>query len=280
MIKITQNLKSSKILQRRKKILWLKIIFFCVGVGVVLFFLSWASHAEKFSIQAFNIEGAEATREADLRALVETHLVGNYLWLFSKKNIFLYPKRKIKKDILETFLRIQDARLSFADFNSFTLKLKEREPFALYCVSWGVLSVSEEEECYFMDGDAFIYARAMNFSDNVYFKYGDETASSSKNILGTTYLEGAREKQFEKVNLFIRFLKDININVYRLSVKENGDYVLYFDGDSQLIFDAEQDFEIILEDLRAVLIDLDGSGERRFEYIDLRFDNKVLYKFL
>mgnify|MGYP007066235319 FL=1 len=83
----------------------------------------------------------------------------------------------------------------------------------------------------------------------------------------------------KKVNLFIRFLKDINIDVYKLMVKENGDYELSFESDSFLVFDEKQDFEILLENLQAVLIDLGDLGEKEFEYIDLRFDNKVLYKF-
>ena len=279
MIKIARNLKSPAILKRRKKILRVKIILACIGLGLFLFLLSWVSKAEKFEIQTFDIKGNFVTRSEDISKIISSHIANNYFHLFSKKNIFLYPKSKIKKDILDSFLCVKDARISFADFQTIHINIIERKPFALYCQHLEALPPNAEEECYFMDESAFIYARTLNFSENIYFRFGDDCVSSAKNILGTTYLAEARKGQFEKVNLFVRYLKDINIEGVKLVVRENGNYELFFGDDSKLIFDADQDFDEIFENLRATLINLGDLENKKFEYIDLRFNNKVLYKF-
>ena len=135
-----------------------------------------------------------------------------------------------------------------------------------------------------MDEEAYLYDKAPSFSRDIYLKYigglpNVSTTTLSTQILRHTFLSELEDSYFGKLNLFIRLLKDININGYRLVVKENGDYELFFNNESRLIFDNNQDFEEIFDNLQATLIELGDIGEKEFEYIDLRFKNKVVSKF-
>ncbi len=297
-----RKFRSERIAKKHKRIFWTKFVFFWIFLIALIFLFSFISKLEKINISNINIEGNKIVKSEDILEIVNKNIEGNYLQLFSKSNILIYPKSKIKKELLVNFLRIEDLIISFNNFHSIDINVIERKSFALYCENAVVqqqlpelgetststdlvLKVPSEEKCYFMDDTGYIYAEAMSFSDDVYFKYQQESFKRKDLVLkapsplGEIYLSEAKEGQFEKVNLFIRFLKDINMNVYKLLIKENGDYELSFGKDSLLIFDEKQDFEILLENLQAVLIDLGDLEKQEFEYIDLRFDNKVLYKF-
>ena len=325
-----RKFRSERLAKRHRRIFWTKFVLSLIFLSFLVWGFSYVTKLEKVNISNINIIGNKAISEKDILEIANRNLEGGYFKLFSKSNILIYPKSKIKKELLDFSLRIKELMITFKNFQTININIVERTPFALYCkdkdINLEILSPDEQiatstefslvleelsdeesekikeenlevdslnkesqiEECYFMDEEGFIYAQAMNFTDNVYFKYEQELSKindlgilspSGSKMLGKTYLEGARENQFEKVNLFIRFLKDINVDVYRLLVKENGDYELSFDNESLLIFDEKQDFDMLLENLQAVLIDLGDLEEREFEYIDLRFDNKVLYKF-
>ncbi|MCK5285980.1 MAG: hypothetical protein KAJ58_02010 [Candidatus Pacebacteria bacterium] len=289
-----RKFRSQQVVEKHKRIFRAKFVFFLIFLFILTFLISYSSKRKETTILNINIVGNEVVQDKDILEIVNKNLEGDYLKLFSRSNIFLYPKFKIKRELFSSFLIINKIVISFSDLHTINVNITERKPFALYCEDQEIQTlykvvepsdlkdiVGKSESCYFMDDQAYIYAKAMSFSNNVYFKYYQEknNANSIQEILGSTYLTGASGKQFEKVNLFIRFLKDINLNVYRLTIKENDDYELLFGNNSKLLFEGKQDFDILLENLQAILIDLGDIEEKEFEYIDLRFNNKVFHKF-
>jgi len=269
---------SQRAIQRQRKNFWKKTILFFVLSLLLLFLLSWMLKLEKVKIQNINIIGNSIIEDGKVTEIINENISGKYFWLFSKNNILIYPKVKIEKELLDSFVQIKEVAIKFGDFQSIIVEIIERKPYAIWCD--GLM----DEKCYFMDSFAYLYDKAPSFSNNVYFKYlGDlqniSTSTPVHKILRQIYLMEAEDGQFERVNLFIRFLKDININSYKLMIRENNDYELFFNNESKLIFDGYQDFGEIFENLQVTLIELGDLGEREFEYIDLRFDRKVLYKF-
>lgn len=180
----------------------------------------------KINIQNIDVTGNFVLRENDILKIVDDNISGKYLWLYSKRNILFYPKSKIEKDLLESFSQIKDLKIKLKDFRSIDIGITERKPYALWCDD--LLG----EHCYFMDGLAYLYDEAPNFSNNTYFKYfggisGVSTSTPVQQVLRQTYFGEKDSKHFGEVNLFIRLLKDINIDSYKLVVKENNDYELF-----------------------------------------------------
>ncbi|MEA2112872.1 MAG: FtsQ-type POTRA domain-containing protein [Patescibacteria group bacterium] len=269
---------SLKAIERQKKRFWKRVVLIAVSLSLFLFLISWLSSLEKVNIRDIEITGNSIIEREDILEIVNKNISGKYFWLLSKSHILIYPKLSIRNELLESFSQIKNVTVRFKDFHSIFIDIVERSPYALWC------SDMAGEHCYFMDGMAYLYDEAPNFSNDVYFKYlGDfqdiSTTTPTSKILRRTYLGETGEEHFGKLNLFIRFLKDINIDGYKLIVKENNDYELFFNRNSRLIFDGKQDFSDIFEDLQAVLIDLGDLGDSEFEYIDLRFGHKVVYKF-
>ncbi|MFH0846132.1 MAG: hypothetical protein V1851_01890 [Patescibacteria group bacterium] len=286
--------RSEKLAQEYKRKRNIKLFLSFVCLCLFFGFLVYISRRPEINIKEIEVIGNNVIKKEQILDIAYFYLNQKYLGILPKSNIFIYPKGEIKQEILNSYLKIQDLQIGFSSLTSIKIVVLERDPFALYCrdlddiedtvsdsiaTSTNLATIKKQnEECYFMDKVGYIYANTESFFDTVYFKYFNENLEDKKDILGTTFLLDETGR-FEKVNLFIRFLKDINIDVYRLEIKENGDYQLFFDKDSVLIFEGNQNFEILLENLQAVLIDLGDLGDKEFEYIDLRFENKVLYKF-
>ena len=265
-------------IRRQRKKFWKRSILTFLLLGCLFYGSFWLVNLERFNIQEATINGLKVLKNEELIQIIENNISGKYVWLFPKSNFLIYPKNKIKNELLNNFSQIKSVDIKFGVFPNIIINVLEREPFAVWCKE------PFTQQCYFMDEDAYIYDEAPNFSGDVYFKYignldGIATTTPTSLILRQTYLSDSKEGQFEKVNLFIRLLRDININGYKLDVKDNNDYNLFFDNESQLIFDGNQDFDEILVNLKATLIDMGDLKGREFEYIDLRFDNKVVSKF-
>ena len=269
---------SQRAIQRQRKKFWKKTVLFFVLFFLFLFSSSQVSKLEKFNIENITVIGNSIVKEQEISKIITENISGEYFHLYSKKNILIYPKSEIEKKLLNSFAQIKKIEIKFKDFQSIVVNITERKPYAVWCD--GLM----DEKCYFMDSFAYLYDEAPSFSNNVYFKYlgdlkGIATSTPVSKILRQIYLREAKDGQFERVNLFVRFLKDININGYKLIIKENNDYELFFNNGSKLIFDGNQDFEEILENLQATLIELGDLADKEFEYIDLRFERKILYKF-
>jgi len=268
---------SQQAIRRQKKRFWRKIILSSIALFFLLFLSSWLSRLDRFQISNVSIYGNSAIKEKEILNIINENIVGNYFWLFSKSNFLIYPKNVIKKELLDSFAQIKELKIKFDNFQSIIVEMTERVPYALWCQE-------KENDCYFMDKTAYLYAEAPLFLNNSYFKYTGgllsiSTSSPVSEIFRQTYLSQEKEGHFEEVDLFIRLLKDINLDGYKLIIKDNNDYELFFNNGSKLIFDGNQDFDEIFKDLQAVLIDLGDLEGKEFEYIDLRFDHKVLYKF-
>ena len=306
-----RKFRSEKIAKRHRKLFWIKVSAYFLVFIFCFSLLIYFSRNEKIEIREINIIGNRTIPSEKILELVNQNLIGNYWMLFPRKNSLIYSKNKIEEALKKNFLKINKVAISRKDWQSIDINIQEHEVFALYCreqeqikpdlipnptkkqkedggveiLSESSNSIDEQiqifsEDCYFMNDQAYIFAEAMNFSDNIYFKYQDEILARKevKDIPGSSYLDSDRE-DFERVNLFVRYLRDINIDAYSLMVKKDGDYILSFNDSSSLIFDKKQNLDILVENLQAVLIELGDIDGRKFEYIDLRFDNKLLYKF-
>lgn len=214
-------------------------------------------------------------------------LEGSYFGIFPKSAIFLYPKEKITKNIIEGFGRVSNVDVSMANLTSITVMVTEREPTALWC---GETVVEEERSisipCYFVDETGLVFARAPHFSGNVYFEYYSslrpDIGVSAINPIDGRFLD---KEDFIKSISFSEELKKIGLEVYRLSIDDAGVYNFFLaEGEGKIIINAGDDYGRAFFNLQAALETKRAEREggdvtTGLEYIDLRFDNKVLFKF-
>jgi len=291
-------LNRKSIYRQRRRVLIRKIGLISVLFIALLWGLSYFSRHPKVIIQNILVEGNRVIPAEEIKDTVLEKISGNYFFLFSKKNFLIYPKRSLEKDLLDKFHRIEYLSIKRLDRNTLAVSLKEWQGKYLLC------EMNSDDDCYFMNSSGFVFDKAPNFSGSVYFRiYSSNFFKETDDLIGQTFMpmeEFAELLDFkEKIGKFFQ--------IKALEIGENGDYkfLLEIDGNnlnpyiafkkparnapattSQMLAGAggESDFDKIFDNLALAIGAEPLSLELKdkidsLEYLDLRYDNKVLYKF-
>lgn len=266
-------------LKRKKMMIKTGLLF---GASFFLFIiLIWGAHNERVRITNVYIEGNSVVLDREVREVVDTQINGKYIYIFPRDNIFLFPRWQIKKEILGKFKRIYYVKVSVIDFNSIAITVKEREPYALWCEK----KIFEKKKnttdfCYFIDDKGFAFTKAPSFSDNVYYTvYGNLQKNNIDGFVGKNFLN---ETRFVRLMRLRTLLSKEELDTTYLIQKDDGDFEFQLAFGGKLIFNEDQDIKKLLRNLVAAIEVKKNEGqeiEKNLEYIDARFNNKVLFKF-
>lgn len=269
---------------KKRKILIKRVVIFVILLGMLVGGLSYLSRIKKLNIAEINIEGNKIIDTDKVKSVVENEIAGKYFWLFPKTNILLYPKNSIKTKVGDTFKRFKNVEISLQN-GVLLVSVAERAPEYTWCKKEPTID-DDQEDCYFLDGDGYIFDKAPYFSGEVYFKfYGQndlEQGEASGSYLASGY--------FDNLILFKSILEDMGLKPVILHLEENNDIKMFLTKAKptslgpEIIFKKDSDVQKIAENLKAALdteplLSKFKNEYSSLEYIDLRFGNKVYYKF-
>ncbi len=255
--------------KKRKRFLIVTGLGFVILVSFV-FALSALSGCDFMKIKNVNILGVQEIKENDLKEIVWKDLDTKYLWLFSKDNIFIYPRKKIIGDVLKDFPKIRSASVDLDFPDSVNLKIDERMPYALWCGD------ATSTDCYFVDEEGYIFGTADDYSNDKFFRY-------YKNLGADIFIRQSifDLKKFEDLDSFVVFLTGLEISPYKMVYKDDRNCEIYFGEGTKIIFDSTMDMKDIINNFQSIL-NMDEFSDvenlKKLEYVDLRFGNKIFYK--
>jgi len=173
--------------------------------------------------------------------------------------------------ILKQYPTLRAVDVHAQDFHTIVVAVTEREPVALWCGP----SPAEPQPCLFLDEEGAAYAPAPEFSAPVYVPYyGSLVQGAPPRYLGTA--------QFQSLFALVAALgqKESAEAVAGVSVDSSGDVRMLFGGGFTLIFNLKDDGGDIFERFNLALGSSVFSGKTLadFEYLDLRFGDKLYYK--
>ncbi len=264
--------------KKRRRIFLDKILLLMLGFFVVCAGLSYVSRINRLNINKIEVTGNKVLDAETIKKAVQEKITGNYLWILPRTNVLLYPENKVKSELLNNFKRIKDITLSIKDRNTLEVSISEREAKYIWCGKQADLE--DEQQCYFMDENSFIFDEAPYFSGEVYFKfYGSASVGS--------YFS---QQNFEQLISFKKALENFGLKPAGLTILNNGDIkMLLSPGSSsstqpEIIFKKDANLEKVAENLEAALTTepLQSKFKNKYAsllYIDLRYGNKVYYKF-
>ena len=269
--------------KRRRWAVSNKVLISLFGLLAVFAFLTYLSRLDNLNITEIQVSGNKVVETRMLQEAVEQVISGKYLWLFPKTNILYYPQGAIGDELREKFKRIKEINMSVQSDKTLEMVLEEREGKYLWC---GAAPEAEKEKCYFSDEDGYIFDEAPYFSGEVYFKLYGLGNLSAENPLGGYYLEPG----FIQLMTLKDTLIDFGMKPVALYHNPNGDLEFFLTkGKSasvrpKIILKADADFQNVAENLKAALdteplLSKFKNKYSSLEYIDLRFGNKVYYKF-
>jgi hypothetical protein len=273
-----QKLRKKRMRVRRR--IAIASIVFCIAcmVGIV-----FASRLEHIRISEVSISGNKIIDTDDVLAITETKLSGMYFYVLPRNNTFLYPKKAIESELMRIYPRFNTVDVRRNGLNRIDIVLSEERGVALWC---GVeIPASLNQDCYFTDTAGVIIDHAPQYSGNVYLRfYGGEIASKVP-LLGQSFVS---PEEFYRLTYFAEAIKKLGLPVYavHIGVGEENDLLLDFTGKqkARFRFRATADYDVLIDNMTTAL---EQSSLRTrlakegplLQYFDLRFSNKVYYKF-
>jgi hypothetical protein len=270
---------------RRIRKIRLSIFFSLLFISFILA-LAFFSGNKNIVINKILITGTHVINQEKIEAEILKDISGKYLYLFSRNNSFIYPYKKIYNNLILNFPRIESLSIYREGVSTLHVDISERIGSYLYCGA-KIPENKEEigENCYFINNDGFIFDSAPYFSGNVYFKYYINLGDNI-NPLGKQMIE---VDKFHKLTEFIEGIVSLGLKPVYITIDQDNTNHLYLnhgidDTVPEIIFKNDDNFEVLEENLSLAIKKKEFAEEINSKYntllyIDLRFENKVLYKF-
>lgn len=264
-------LPQSKLRQRRRRRRWLLL-----GAAVVVFALFsgavvWLSWAPFLRVTAVEVSGARTIATSTIEAEVAQTLAGKNYFAFVRNNIFLYPRAQIARQLLEGHPTFDRVDVHAKDFHTVVVDIDEREPAALWCPA-------ESSICSYMDERGMVYASAPEFSEAPYISYRGALQNTDRPGL-QQYL--SKDEYQALAALAAALMVEVPNNpVNAIAVDANKDVRAYFRDGFILMFSLNDSGGDTFERFQLALKS-DPFKDKKlsdFEYLDLRFGDKLYYK--
>lgn len=225
------------------------------------------------TVRDIAVEGNESITASQVEHVVREQLQGSYLFLVPRSNIFFIPKGDIIENIasqIKTFKRVGVKR---SGLSRIVVVVEERQPFALWCEG------TSDTQCFFLDDEGYVYREAPTFGGDVYVRYRGLIEGDP---IGQVY---APSMGFRELAAFVESVDELvvlDVVPAEVMARTKDDYILTSKGGSDILFGGKDTLSGAYENLETVLANAAGSVggtfDDLFEYIDLRFGNKVFYK--
>lgn len=269
------GVQSEKLLRRKRRRLYTRLTLGVLLVVSVIAGLSKISSWSKLTVPEVIVRGNDVIRTEDVVALANQHMDGNYLFLFSKRNIFLYPKDTIEQNVSDEFKRIKNIRVGLEEKNVLTVDVVEREPAGLWC----------NDTCYYLDDSGYIFEEAPQFSNEVYVTY---KGAIEENPIGQTFLT---KDDFGELRAFIYNVERLGFSVTAAIKGEHDEYEVRIKNTGQpgenepqgtIYFNKKQSFDESFDNLSTFVAQYSAKKPeelKSIDYIDLRFGKNIVFKF-
>ena len=207
-----------------------------------------------------------------------------YLWVFPKRNSFIYPTGQIKKTLATELKRLKNISVNVDanDLQTLNIKVGEYDGKYLYYGN-AIPEILTIQQCYFLDSDGYIFDEAPYFSGEVYFKfYGN---LNSDNPIGASF---SREN-FKNIISFKESIEKMNLKPIVFYTEDNEDGNIYLSSTAKMpnapkiIFKLNGDYTKLVENLQSAITTEPlktkiNQNLSSMSYIDLRYGNKVYFK--
>lgn len=270
------NLDSSPLHVRRRRLFFIRFYIILFFLLVIIFGLAIFSGSERMKVQTIIVSGNAAISSDSVLAIANRDMAGRYWYLFSKSNSLIFPRLRIKSDLLKEIKAVKDLDISWDNWHQISIAITERKPHSVWCgaaLPNNFDKAGFNSVCYFVDKDGYIYGEAPNFSGNIFIR-----------DYGLPSKVGSADQYFLAKDTYSQIFDLVNI----LDQKGLKVIAVYFDGidfnfiletGPKIIFNLKNkpasSFSNLFLSVEAGKIDL-INGAKLISYVDLRYDEKVI----
>ncbi len=259
----------SRIRKREQDVsVWRQVLY---GVGIIALVVllitgvHYITRIEGLTLSAVVISGTETIAQDHVRGEVERILDGDYFRLIPHRFAFLYPEDDIVQ-MITSIDRVRDVTVTRDGKTVLNVTVTEYEPFALWCKD------DESHECYFLDTTGYAFTSGPRLTGGALIRHTIEgvTDLSKKQVL--------EADDITRTHVFLdRLTTELSLRVTDVLYTKNGDVRLSVNGGGMIEFSRATPLDTVFENLNAVLSskEFDHLEPGNFQYIDLRFGNKI-----
>ncbi len=258
-------MKKRSLKERRRRAKTLVVAGIAVAGLLMVGLAVWGMHQPSIRVRQVTIAGTNLVREDLVKRVVDDTLAGSYFLIIPRANTFVYPRTEIEERLVDQFHPIKSVFVERVGLTAVSVYVTERVPHALWCKE-----VDAIDECYFMDDEGLIFARAHDAPPELLtFRGGGVTR------LGDRYVAGAYEQLYAFVN---RVSGATERTPREVAVDAEGDAYVTFAEGGELRLVAEEVGDPLLDTIASVFASRKFEGTPAFDYADFRFGNKIYVK--
>jgi hypothetical protein len=236
----------------------------CLALLILLVGLTYAPGVR---ITTITVLGTKTVAAQVLQAEAQKELSGSYAGVFPKNSIFFYPKRTLESNLLSLYPTLKQISIQATSFSSISLIAVDREPRAVWCPQHG-------GQCLYLDEDGVAYAEAPQDGGGFVVYQGG--------VVGSLPWQFLTPDQFHALASLIDALGATQPQdpIVRVIVDQNLDVHAAFAQNFVLIFSLADQGGDTFERFKLALTaePFRNHALSDFEYLDLRFGDKLYYK--
>lgn len=247
-------------------------IFFFILAVVAVGGFTWALHLPGLRIGKIEIKGAALLSAAEVESEIRNEISGSRFLILPRDNFFLVSSKSIAENLSGRFHRIAEVVINKKFPKEIDVEIRERSLWGAYCETPD--AGGARHICFYIDDSGTAYEDISDFAGSllpiVYspreVKVGDEALSSA-----TLEFYSRAKDSTSAVNA--------NMLSITLSTSTPADARLNFAEGWYAVVTMARPTGEWRDILKTVLEKEVGDRRNQLEYVDLRFGNKVFYKY-
>ncbi len=279
----TPKKRNKKYFPKKPFFVVLAVIFF-VSVIVGAFYVL---RLPRMRIQEIRIEGVKSVSEDDIRSLVSRELEGNILYFIPRDNYLFASSSRIAGLLKGKFLRIADVKAHKTLDSVLVIEVAERDIWGIGCVKTVVEEVKAQGApkaaevarkngpCFYIDTTGFAFEDVSSFEGGLLpIIYKDVEGT-----LGSSIMQTADVDFFEEAAKVLQPSLHLSLLSAEFSSQNSEDVRLNLKEGWSLIVTRDKVPATWISVLKTLLTGDIKEKQLLLDYVDLRFGNKVFYKF-
>lgn len=265
--------KSPKAGQRRffSRKAWLSfavVAFGTAGIGGFIYVMNLS----QLRLKSVEVRGAALLSSDEIKKEVRNETSGKALYVFPKDNFLIISSKKIEEDLRRRFPQASGIAVSKKLPAALVVSVSERVFWGVYCQTAGAEVAGGP--CFYIDTRGVVYDRLSGFRGLLI----PVIYSSAGATLGNVAVDLAVLEFFGKARQSLAAINADLLSV-ALSTSTPADIRLNVDEGWYALVTSSRPVEEWLNVLKTLLDKEIGARRDQLDYVDLRFGNKVFYKY-
>lgn len=244
---------------------------FLIGFLVLLFVASliaglwYGTRLEQLTIKNIIVIGGQTISHEIVKEKAEAVLGGSYIGLIPRRFVWWYPHEDILEAV-KSIPRIKNPVVERVSGTEIKIQFEEYFPYALWCDEIKI------DECIFIEDTGYGFSVAPKLSGDTLLRYH---SLGLKPLVGTSLLDKTKLTETVRFVNLVQTVQGFEVSTIEVDSMEDVFYILNDGGEIKANLSIPA--EIVFANLQSILEAKEFTHLKSgaFQYIDLRFGNKV-----